>query len=152
MKRFISLLLAVLTAATLVACGDKGSATVDAAGLGKALSERVQFDDTMSAVSYDDLKFYLELPEKCEVGAYMSTGATAEEIFVVQCYNKTDAAAVKVSIQSYLDTQKQEAGRYQPDEVARLDGAIFETYGTCVVLCVTSDTSTASAVIKEYTA
>ena len=38
------------------------------------------------------------------------------------------------------------------DEVARLDGAIFETYGTCVVLCVTSDTSTASAVIKEYTA
>ena len=150
MKRFISLLLAVLTAATLVACGDKDSATVDAAGLGKALSERVQFDDTMSAVSYDDLKFYLELPEKCEVGAYMSTGATAEEIFVVQCYNKTDAAAVKVSMQSYLDSQKQEMERYKPEEVARLDNAIFATYGTCVVLCVTNDTDTANAVIKEY--
>ncbi len=150
MKRFISLLLAVLTAATLVACGDKGSATVDAAGLGKALSERVQFDDTMSAVSYDDLKFYLELPEKCEVGAYMSTGATAEEIFVVQCYNKTDAAAVKVSMQSYLDSQKQEMERYKPEEVARLNNAIFATYGTCVVLCVTNDTANANAVIKEY--
>ena len=150
MKRFISLLLAVLTAATLVACGDKGSATVDAAGLGKALSERVQFDDTMSPVSYDDLKFYLELPEKCEVGAYMSTGATAEEIFVVQCYNKTDAAAVKVSMQSYLDSQKQEMERYKPEEVARLNNAIFAIYGTCVVLCVTNDTATANAVIKEY--
>ena len=150
MKRFISLLLAVLTAATLVACGDKGSATVDAAGLGKALSERVQFDDTMSAVSYDDLKFYLEPPEKCEVGAYMSTGATAEEIFVVQCYNKTDAAAVKVSMQSYLDSQKQEMERYKPEEVARLNNAIFATYGTCVVLCVTNDTANANAVIKEY--
>ena len=150
MKRFISLLLAVLTAATLVACGDKGSATVDAAGLGKALSERVQFDDTMSAVSYDDLKFYLELPEKCEVGAYMSTGATAEEIFVVQCYNKTDAAAVKVSMQSYLDSQKQEMERYKPEEVARLNNAIFATYGTCVVLCVTSDADTARGIIKEY--
>lgn len=150
MKRFISLLLAVLTAAMLVACGDKDSATVDAAGLGKALSERVQFDDTMSAVSYDDLKFYLELPEKCEVGAYMSTGATAEEIFVVQCYNKTDAAAVKVSMQSYLDSQKQEMERYKPEEVARLNNAIFATYGTCVVLCVTNDTATANAVIKEY--
>ena len=33
MKRFISLLLAVLTAATLVACGDKDSATVDVSEL-----------------------------------------------------------------------------------------------------------------------
>ena len=128
------------------------TATVDAAGLADALAQRVQFDSEMKAVTADDLGFYIELPDKCEVGAYMSAGATSEEIFVIQCYDKTDAAAVKVSIQSYLDTQKQEAGRYQPDEVARLDGAIFETYGTCVVLCVTSDTSTASAVIKEYTA
>ena len=152
MKRMISLLLAVMAVFTLAACGSKTSATVDAAGLADALAQRVQFDSEMKAVTADDLGFYIELPAKCEVGAYMSAGATSEEIFVIQCYDKTDAAAVKVSIQSYLDTQKQEAGRYQPDEVARLDGAIFETYGTCVVLCVTSDTSTASAVIKEYTA
>ena len=150
MKRIIALLLAAMTALTLVACGDKTSATVDAAGLGKALAERVQFDDTMTAVSADDLGFYLELPAKCEVGAYMSSGATAEEIFVVQCYDKTDAAAVKVSMQSFLDSQKQEMERYKPEEVARLDNAIFATYGTCVVLCVTNNTDTANTVIKEY--
>ena len=152
MKRMISLLLAALAVVTLAACGSKNSATVDAAGLADALVQKVQFDSEMNAVSADDLGFYIELPAKCEVGAYMSSGATAEEIFVIQCYDKTDAAAVKVSIKSYLDTQKQEAERYQPDEVARLNGAIFETYGTCVVLCVTSDTDTATAVIKEYTA
>ena len=150
MKRIIALLLAAMTALTLVACGDKTSATVDAAGLSKALAERVQFDDTMTAVSADDLGFYLELPAKCEVGAYMSSGATAEEIFVVQCYDKTDAAAVKVSMQSFLDNQKQEMERYKPEEVARLNNAIFATYGTCVVLCVTNDTDSANTVIKEY--
>ncbi len=150
MKRIIALLLAAMTALSLVACGDKTSATVDAAGLSKALAERVQFDDTMTAVSADDLGFYLELPVKCEVGAYMSSGATAEEIFVVQCYDKTDATAVKVSMQSFLDSQKQEMERYKPEEVARLDNAIFATYGTCVVLCVTNDTDTANTVIKEY--
>lgn len=150
MKRIIALLLAAMTALTLVACGDKTSATVDAAGLSKALAERVQFDDTMTAVSADDLGFYLELPAKCEVGAYMSSGATAEEIFVVQCYDKTDAAAVKVSMQSFLDSQKQEMERYKPEEVARLNNAIFATYGTCVVLCVTNDTDSANTVIKEY--
>lgn len=150
MKRIIALLLAAMTALSLVACGDKTSATVDAAGLSKALAERVQFDDTMTAVSADDLGFYLELPAKCEVGAYMSSGATAEEIFVVQCYDKTDAAAVKVSMQSFLDSQKQEMERYKPEEVARLNNAIFATYGTCVVLCVTNDTDSANTVIKEY--
>ena len=152
MKRFMSLLLAALTVLTLAACGSKSSATVDAAGLAKALAERVTFDSEMKEISADELSFYLELPEKCETGAYMSAGATSEEIFVVECSDKTAAAALKVSIQAYLDTQKQEAERYQPDEVARLDNAIFATYGTCVILCVTSDTDTANAVIKEYTA
>ena len=150
MKRIISLLLAVMAVFTLAACGSKTSATVDAAGLADALAQRVQFDSEMKAVTSDDLGFYIELPAKCEVGAYMSVGATSEEIFVVQCYDKTDAAAVKVSMQSYLDSQKQEMERYKPEEVARLNNAIFATYGTCVVLCVTNDTATANAVIKEY--
>ena len=123
MKRIITLLLAVMTAVSLVACGDKASATVDAAGLSKALAERVQFDTALSAIDAGD---YLELPEK------------------------SDASAVKVSMQSLLDSQKQEMERYKPEEVARLDNAIFATYGTCVVLCVTNDTDTANAVIKEF--
>ena len=50
MKRFMTLLLAMLMVLSLAACGDKSSATVDAEGLGKALAERVQFDSTMSAI------------------------------------------------------------------------------------------------------
>ena len=60
MKRFMTLLLAMLMVLSLAACGDKSSATVDAEGLGKALTERVQFDSTMSVIDAGD---YLELPE-----------------------------------------------------------------------------------------
>lgn len=73
-----------------------------------------------------------------------------EEIFVVSCKDKTDASAVKIAMQELLDSQTQEAGRYQPEEAERLNNAVFATYGTCVVLCVTSDTDTANAVIKEH--
>ena len=83
-------------------------------------------------------------------GYDLANFGTVEEIFVVQCSDKTDASAVKVSMQSLLDSQKQEMERYKPEEVARLDNAIFATYGTCVVLCVTNDTDTANAVIKEF--
>lgn len=147
MKRIITLVLAVMTAVSLVACGDKASATVDAEALGRALAERVQFDSTMSAIDAGD---YLELPEGSSAAAYMSDGSTMEEIFVVSCKDKTDASAVKIAMRSLLDSQKQEAERYQPEEAERLGSAVFGTYGTCVVLCVTSDTDTANAVIKEY--
>ena len=139
MKRFMTLLLAMLMVLSLAACGDKSSATVDAEGLGKALTERVQFDSTMSAIDAGD---YLELPEGSSAAAYMSDGSTMEEIFVVSCKDKTDASAVKIAMQELLDSQTQEA--------ERLNNAVFATYGTCVVLCVTSDTDTANAVIKEY--
>ena len=140
-------LLAAAMTLSLAACGDKPSATVDAEGLGKALAERVQFDSTMSAIDAGD---YLELPEGSSAAAYMSDGSTMEEIFVVSCKDKTDASAVKIAMQELLDSQTQEAGRYQPEEAERLNNAVFATYGTCVVLCVTSDTDTANAVIKEY--
>lgn len=147
MKRIITLVLAVMTAVSLVACGDKASATVDAEALGRALAERVQFDSTMSVIDAGD---YLELPEGSSAAAYMSDGSTMEEIFVVSCKDKTDASAVKIAMQSLLDSQTQEAERYKPEEAERLGSAVFGTYGTCVVLCVTSDTDTANAVIKEY--
>ena len=57
MKRIITLVLAVMTAVSLVACGDKASATVDAEALGRALAERVQFDTTVSAMTFSSSSF-----------------------------------------------------------------------------------------------
>ena len=149
MKRIISLLLAVMTVFTLAACGAKDT-TVNAQGLAQALLEKTSFDAELTAVSNEELGYYFQLPAKCDAAAYMSSGSTAEEIFVIECYDGTSAAALRTSMQAFLDSQKTEMERYLPAEVERINGAIFETYGTCVVLCVTSDTDTARSVIKEY--
>lgn len=149
MKRIIALLLAVMTVFALTACGGK-TTTVDAQSLAKALAEKTAFESELSAVSKEELGYYFQLPEKCDAAAYMSAGSTAEEIFVVECYDGTSAAAMRASMKDFLDSQKTEMERYLPAEVDRINGAIFETYGTCVVLCVTSDTDTARSIIKEY--
>lgn len=150
MKRIMSLLLAVMAVLALTACGAEKDTTVNAAGLAKELVDKVAFDSELTAVSEDELGYYFQLPAKCEAAAYMSAGSTAEEVFVVECYDGTSAAALRTSMQDFLDSQKTEMERYLPAEVERINGAIFETYGTCVVLCVTSDTDTARSVIKEY--
>ena len=61
-----------------------------------------------------------------------------------------EKTAFESSMQEFLNSQKTEMERYLPAEVERINGAIFETYGTCVVLCVTSDADTARGIIKEY--
>ena len=158
MKRIISMLLAVMSVAALTACGQQKDTAVDAQGLAKALVEKVSFESELTAVSDEELRYYLQpsealpegLPEGCTAAAYMSSGSTAEEVFVIQCKSGDDAAALRASMQEFLDSQKTEMERYLPAEVDRINSAIFETYGTCVVLCVSSDTDTARSVIKEY--
>ena len=147
MKRIISMLLAVMSVAALTACGQQKDTAVDAQGLAKALVEKVSFESELTAVSDEELGYYFQLPEGCTAAAYMSSGSTAEEVFVIQCKSGDDAAALRASMQ---DSQKTEMERYLPAEVDRINSAIFETYGTCVVLCVSSDTDTARSVIKEY--
>ena len=149
MKRIISLLLAVMTVFTLAACGTKDT-TVNAQGLAQALLEKTSFDAELTAVPNEELGYYFQLPEGCTAAAYMSSGSTAEEVFVIQCKSGDDATALRASMQEFLDSQKTEMERYLPAEVDRINSAIFETYGTCVVLCVSSDTDTARSVIKEY--
>lgn len=149
MKRIISLLLAVMTVLALTACGGKTTA-VDAQSLAKALAEKTAFESELSAVSKEELGYYFQLPEKCDAAAYMSAGSTAEEVFVIECYDAAAASALRTSMQEFLNSQKTEMERYLPAEVERINGAIFETYGTCVVLCVTSDADTARGIIKEY--
>ena len=146
MKRIISMLLAVMSVAALTACGQQKDTAVDAQGLAKALVEKVSFESELTAISDEELGYYFQLPEGCTAAAYMSSGSTA----VIQCKSGDDAAALRASMQEFLDSQKTEMERYLPAEVDRINSAIFETYGTCVVLCVSSDTDTARSVIKEY--
>ena len=146
MKRIISMLLAVMSVAALTACGQQKDTAVDAQGLAKALVEKVSFESELTAISDEELGYYFQLPEGCTAAA----GSTAEEVFVIQCKSGDDAAALRASMQEFLDSQKTEMERYLPAEVDRINSAIFETYGTCVVLCVSSDTDTARSVIKEY--
>lgn len=151
MKKVLSAVLAALLILTLAACGDSGAKTVDVQKLADALKAGVAFEDTLSAVSEDELAFSLSgMPVKYNSAAYRANGTTSEEIIVVQTESKEDAAMVKAALETHIAELKDQASKYQPEEVARLDGAILTVSGSCAVLCITSDTDAANAIIKEY--
>lgn len=151
MKRMMAALLAVFAMFTLAACGSAQTKTVDAQALADALVQGVKFDGAMTAMSADELRFSLaEMPE-CTAAAYKSDGTTKEIVVVAQCADSAAAATMKTSLETYLAEQKDEAAKYQPQELQRLEGAVLQTVGTCVVLCVSADSDAAAALIRENT-
>ena len=152
MKKLVSAVLAALLIFTLAACGSSGTKTVDVQKLADDLLNNLPFGE-MSAVSADELGFYIDVPEGSEAAGYMSAGSTFEEVIVVSCTGD-NGEEIYESLRQLVEGQKQEAERYQPEEVARLENCVLEgafKAGFCVlVVSSESDTAAADAIIKEY--
>ena len=152
MKKLLSAVLAALLIFTLAACGSSGAKTVDVQKLADDLLNNLPFGE-MSAVSADELGFYIDIPEGSEAVGYMSAGSTFEEVIVVSCTGD-NGEEIYESLRQLVEGQKQEAERYQPEEVARLENCVLEgafKAGFCVlVVSSESDTAAADAIIKEY--
>ena len=152
MKRTICLILSLLMIFSLTACGSDAK-SVDVQAIADDLVNNLSFGE-MSAVSADELGFYLDIPEGCEAAGYMSAGTTFEEVIVVSCTGD-NGQAIYESMRQLVESQKQEASRYQPEEVARLDNCVLEgafKAGFCVlVVSSESNNSNADAIINKYT-
>ena len=152
MKKMLSAVLAALLILTLAACGDSGAKTVDVQKIADDLVNNLSFGE-MTAVSAEELGFYVDIPEGCEAAGYMSAGSTFEEVIVVSC-TKDNGEDIFESMRLLVAGQKQEAERYQPEEVARLDNCVLNgsfKAGFCV-LVVSSESGyeNSDAIINKY--
>ena len=153
MKKILSAVLAALLIFTLTACGSSDAKDVDVQAIADDLVKNLAFGE-MSAVSADELGFYLDIPEGSNAAGYMSAGATFEEVIVVSCTGE-NGQDIYESMRQLVEGQKQEAERYQPEEVARLDNCVLDgafKAGFCVlVVSSESDTNGATEIINKYT-
>ena len=114
------------------------------------LKDNVPFSTAMIAAAVDDLNYKLDPPEGTTLAGYMADGNASDMIIVAQCAGDEDAKTLYANVQTYLDDLKREANLYQPDEEARLDGALLRQSGSLVVLCVSDDTAAATAIVEGY--
>ena len=96
MKRNIVLCLSLALCLLAAGCGGQSAPAADAAELADRLSTQIQFEDTLSPLEGDMLYTLYGIDQKDvqQGAAYVSTGATAEEIAVFSCTD--DRAAQRV--------------------------------------------------------
>ena len=151
MKKILAALLAAMMMLTLAACGGgKTAKTVDVQKLADDLKDNVPYSTEMIVTAVEDLNYKLDPPEGTTIAGYMADGNAADLIVVGQCASEEDAKTLYANVQTYVDDLKREANLYQPEDEARLDGALLRQTGTLVVLCVSNDTAAATAIVEGY--
>ena len=140
MKKIVAALLAAVMLLALAACGGGEAKTVDVQKLADDLKNGVPFSMEMIA----------DPPEGTTIAGYIADGNAADMIVVGQCTSEEDAKTLYANVQTYVDDLKREANLYQPEEEARIDGALLRQTGTVVVLCISDDTAAATAIVEGY--
>ena len=85
-----------------------------------------------------------------ELVSYQGSGATSEEIVVLQVNDKNNLNSVKEKINTRIDERKEAFANYLPKEVFKIENNILKIKGNYVILCISNDAKKVSDVINNY--
>ena len=151
-KTIITFAAAMFAAFSLTACqGGSSKSSIDVSSLADDLNAKTIKSDTLTETSSDMLStiYFFENGQVSESKAFMSSGATADEICVVKCVDENAAKAVTELFQTRVNNQSKLYESYNADEVGKLGDAIIKSSGSYAVLVVCDDYDEAGDVLKE---
>ena len=132
----------LLCAASLTACGAKNTASdgFDPAQIASMLNKSAHFSEELSEASQDILlrRYGLDDTTVEAASGYAGTPAVVDEIAV---FKTDDIEAVTEAAMTRIASQKTTYESYAPNEMPKLNDAVVETIGDCVVVCVSNDPS-----------
>lgn len=147
-------LLAAITAFGLTACGGNETKPVeiDAKKLAEDLHSKITYEDKLEIIAQEDVINLYDCKdvkiEECYV--YVSSKATAEEIAVFRCTDKTEAEKMKTILETRVKDQKEAYVDYVPKEIVKLDKAVIQVKDAYAVLVVAEDDQAAKDIIGGY--
>ena len=153
MRNLMVLSVAILCLA-LTGCGGgkvSDGSDIDGSALAQRLVQEVAFEDQLTQVEEETaLALYgLSSDQVASAVVYVGTGATAEEIAVLEGVDGKSAEAIKSQVDERISSQLADYGDYKPEEVPKLENPVLKTRGKFVILCVSGDNETAKSIIDE---
>lgn len=119
--------------------------------LASKIAESGSFEDQLMQVDsemvMEDYNFSSD--EINELVSYQGSGATSEEIVILQVKDKGKINDVKSKIVTRLAERKEAFESYLPEEVGKIDNNILKVEGNYVILCIANDTNTVNNVLNE---
>ena len=102
-------------------------------------------DSTMTINNYNFMESQIK-----EILSYQGSGATSEEIVIIQVKEKSDIKIIKEKINIRLEERKEAFASYLPKEVYKIENNVLMVKGDYVILSISNDTKKVSDVINKY--
>ena len=119
--------------------------------LASKIAESGSFEDQLMQVDsemvIEDYNFSSD--EINELVSYQGSGATSEEIVILQVKDKSQINDVKSKMDTRLAERKEAFESYLPEEVGKIDNNILKVQRNYVILCIANDTNTVNNVLNE---
>ena len=149
---FLVIILIIIIAVILFIQRNKENIQINIEGLAEEISKSNAFEDQLekidSEMTMQDYNFSTDEIE--QLVSYQGSGASSEEIVILQVKEKSNINSVKDKINTRLAERKEAFESYLPEEVGKIDNSILRVEGNYIILCVAKDANTVNNVINEY--
>lgn len=130
------------------ACAPSVSTPFDAEKAFERLLSEVHFADEMNDASEFAEYAFAGLPDGTEVKMYSCGGKHADAVIMCRASNASELTVIRSAIEEYIASSRQNAERYEPQEVSKYDSAIWYENGSYIFVCITEDVSAVRAILK----
>ena len=147
----IAIMILVVVGGILVINNTNKNIQIDIDELAAKIMETGAFTDDLAKIDSEMIKddYGFTNEEIKEIVSYQGSGATSEEIVILQVKDKSQINDVKSKIDTRLAERKEAFESYLPEEVGKIDNNILKVEGNYVILCIANDTNTVNNVLNE---
>ena len=126
--------------------------TLDMQKLALDLINQSIFEDDFSEIDKDSIvkKYNFPNDKIKNIISYMGSGATAEEILLIELFNREDTEEILNIIKEKLEERKQDFQNYLPKEVFKLEKYYIKSVNNYIILCISNDEKQAESIINQY--
>ena len=152
MKKKIAAMMFLIMLGTLAGCSKekKEDRVIDVHTMAQSLLNDITYEDQLTKVEGNMFQMIYGISQEDieEYEAYVSTGATAEEIAVIKAKDEATAESMEEKLTDRVEAQKNSFANYIPKEVEKLEEAVVYQEGVYVVLSISNDDEKAEKIIS----
>ena len=135
----------------MAGCGKK-TVDFDISALATDLDINITYQDTLEPMGVEMAGMFLNLANVKVTNAaiFEGSGATAEEIIVLECENDEEAKKAEQVLKDRVSEQIESFTDYVPAELTKLNAAVIKVSGKYAVLSVSDTPDEAKKIIDQY--
>ena len=119
--------------------------------LASKIAETNAFEDKLEKVDSEMImeNYNFSSNEIEKLVSYQGSGASSEEIVILQVKDKSKLDSVKEKINTRLQERKEAFESYLPKEVGKIENNILIVKGNYVILCISNDNKQVNNILKD---